>query len=149
VALVQSINVSSGGIPKLPLPSCATTAIGLQGDGREHSKHATLGRAVSLFDIEIMRQLNTEGYNLVPGAIGENITVEGLAVQELEDGDCLHFSGGVVIELTEARKPCFVLDPLGVTLKKDIVGRCGYLAKVLTEGTFTIGDTIVVTKAIP
>jgi MOSC domain-containing protein YiiM len=61
----------------------------------------------------------------------------------------LHFSGGVVIELTEARKPCFVLDPLGVTLKKDIVGRCGYLAKVLTEGTFTIGDTIVVTKAIP
>jgi MOSC domain-containing protein YiiM len=120
--------------------------MGLANDGREHSKHAIVERAVSLFDVEIMKQLNTEGYVLVPGAIGENITVENLDVQTLESGDRLCFTGGVVIELTEARKPCFVLDPLGISLKKDIVGRCGYLAKVITEGIFYVGDEIVVSK---
>ena len=53
----------------------------------------------------------------------------------------------VEIELVESRKPCFVLDPLGENLKTVIVGRCGYLARVITEGTFFPGETITVNKA--
>ena len=147
MAPVLTVNISNGGIPKLPVPSCDVTIIGLHGDGRDHEKHSKPERAVSLFDVEILHQLNTEGYTLCPGAIGENLTIENVHVQSLEPGDRLCFSGGVVIELTESRNPCFVLDPLGEQLKLDIVGRCGFLAKVIEEGIFTPGETISITKA--
>ena len=140
---VLSINVSQGGIPKLPVEKCAIRVGGLDGDSHDHSKHVNPNRAISLIDKEILDQLVTEGYDLCPGAVGENITVKDLHLQSLEPGDRLAFSGGGVIELVEARKPCFVLDPLGEKLKKDIVGRCGFLARVLTEGTIQPGAKIV------
>jgi MOSC domain-containing protein YiiM len=147
MATVLSINVSSGGIPKLPVKSCTVTFDGLDGDGRDHDKHVTRDRAISLIDREILDQLTREGYEVPWGAVGENLTVENLDVQSLETDDRLVFSGGVVIELVEGRRPCFVLDPLGIDLKKDIVGRCGYMARVVTEGTITTGESIVVQKA--
>ena len=139
---VISINISKGGIPKLPVLSCAVTINGLSGDGRNHDKHNSPERAVSIIDIEILHQLNKEGYDICPGAVGENVTVEQLNVQSLEPGDHLLFSGGVELELVESRRPCYVLDPLGENLKKDIIGRCGYLARVIAEGTFIQGETI-------
>ncbi len=147
MATVLSVNVSKGGIPKLPVDSCVVSFDGLDGDGRDHDKHISRDRAISLIDREILDQLEAEGYELSPGAVGENLTVENLNVQELEPGDLLTFSGGVVIELVEGRRPCFVLDPLGVDLKKDIVGRCGYLARVITEGELARGESIQIQKA--
>jgi len=141
---VRSVNVSSGGIPKLPVEKCAVTVAGLAGDGRDHDKHITPERAVSLIDMEILTQLSNEGYEVPPGAVGENLTVEELNVQKLEPGDRLSFSGGLLIELVESRRPCFVLDPLGKQLKTDIVGRCGYLAKVIVENDVSAGETITV-----
>ena len=139
-----SVNVSSGGIPKIPVKNCAVTVDGLNGDGRDHDKHVKRDRAVSLIDIEILDQLIKEGYKVCPGAVGENFTVEKLDVQSLQPSDQLSFSGGLVIELTESRAPCFVLDPLGKQLKTDIVGRCGYLAKVIVENDVSAGETITV-----
>jgi MOSC domain-containing protein YiiM len=144
---VLSVNVSKGGIPKIPVNSCAISFAGLAGDGRNHEKHSILDRAISLIDKEILDQLTAEGYDVPAGAVGENLTVENLNVQELQPNDRLVFSGGVVIELAEARKPCFVLDPLGANLKKDIIGRCGFLARVITEGLLTSGESIAITKA--
>lgn len=146
MASVVSINVSGGGIPKVPVQSSEVLVTGLVDDKHEHGKHITLDRAVSLVDLEILDQLNTEGYNVCPGAIGENLTVENLQLQSLEPGDKLIFTGGVQLELVEARKPCFVLDALDVKLKTDIVGRCGYLARVIAEGTISTGESITVTK---
>ena len=147
MANILSVNISKGGIPKLPVGSCGVTIQGLDGDGRDHDKHNSPDRAVSLFDLEIMQQLIDEGYALYPGAIGENLTVEDLHVQTLHPGDRLAFSGGVELELVEARKPCFVLDPLGKELKTDIVGRTGYLARVTIEGNVSPGETISVSAA--
>ena len=144
MATVVSINVSGGGIPKIPVQSCDVLVTGLAEDRHDHGKHTSLDRAVSLVDLETLDQLNTEGYDVCPGAIGENITVEKLAVQALSPGDCLVFSGGLVIELVEERRPCFVLDTLGEELKKDIVGRCGYLAKVIVENDISPGEAITV-----
>ena len=82
-----------------------------------------------------------------PGAMGENLTVQDLDVQSLHVGDRLTFSGGVALELTEERRPCFVLDSIDATLKKTVIGRCGYLAKVLTPGTLRPGESIGVDPA--
>ena len=142
MASVISINISDGGIPKLPVDSCEVSVDGLVGDGKTHKKHETSLRAVSLFDKEILDQLVSEGYEIIPGSIGENFTVENLHVQTLQTGDRLSFEGGLLIELVEPRKPCFVLDAIDSNLKKDIVGRCGFLARVIDESTIKNGASI-------
>ena len=51
-ASIVSINISKGGIPKLPVPSIPLTMDGLQGDGHNHEKHRASFQAVCLQDIE-------------------------------------------------------------------------------------------------
>ncbi len=142
LAHIVSINVSSGGIPKLPQPNIRVEASGLEGDGHNHEKHRTPLQAVCLQDIEKLEELAQEGYNLGLGATGENLTVRGLNVNTLPVGTVLEFSNGVKLELTKVRKPCYVLDAINPRLKEDIIGRCGIYAKVLRPGTFTQGETI-------
>lgn len=141
-AQIISINVSTGGIPKLSVPRIFVATAGLQGDGHNHEKHRTPFQAVCLQDIEKLEELNREGYHLGPGTTGENLTVRGLNVNSLPLGALLQFENGVVLEFTKVRNPCYVLDAINPRLKEDIVGRCGIYAKVLREGTFTQGETV-------
>ena len=145
--IVLSVNLSPGGIPKTPVAAAHVDAGGLRGDGHDHDKHNTPMQAISILDIEDYDDLKREGYDVFPGATGENITCRALSVDDLAAGDRLRFSGGVVLELTKKRKPCFVLDAIDPTLKDTIVGRCGYLAKVITPGMLRPGETIEVEKA--
>lgn len=141
---VIAVNISQGGIPKLPVDRARVTLARIEGDGRDHAKHDRPDRAVSLIDDELLAQLRAEGYPVTPGAMGENLTVRGLDVQSLPPGTRLRFSGGVEIALTEARKPCFVLDAIDPALKDAVVGRCGYLARVTVEGEIGPGETITI-----
>lgn len=139
---VISINLSKGGIPKLPVKSIWVMFNGLEGDGHNHDKHCTPLQAVSLQDIEKLQDLNNEGYSLVPGSTGENLTLRGINVNELPVGALLHFANGVILELTKVRKPCYVLDAIDIRLKTDIVGRCGLYAKVIKEGRLVQGESV-------
>ena len=141
---VISINISKGGIPKLPVDSCTVNIDGIVGDCKTHKKHETPDRAISLIDKEILDELVLEGYEVIPGAVGENFTVENLHVQTLQAGDRLSFEGGLLLELVEPRKPCFVLDAIDSNLKKEILGRCGFLARVIDEATINSGASISV-----
>ena len=144
IARVVSINVSKGGIPKNPVGAVFIRAGGLEGDGHHHEKHYRPLQAVSLQDIEKLNELRGEGYALYPGATGENVTVANLDINALPLGTRLEFAGGVVIELSKVRTPCYVLDSIDPRLKEDIVGRCGYYASVIKEGTLTTGEAIQV-----
>lgn len=141
-AHVVSVNISPGGIPKRPVDVARVMYDGLAGDAHDHQKHNTPLQAVSLLDVEDLNDLRNEGFDVFPGATGENLTVRGLHVDDLKVGTRLRFSGGVEIELTKKRQPCFVLDAIDPALKKVIVGRCGFLAKVICEGEIRPGETI-------
>ena len=143
---ILSVNISPGGIPKTPIEVGRVRSGGLEGDGHNHDKHNTPMQAISIIDREDLDALRDEGYDVFPGATGENITVENLNVDELEIGDRLRFSGGVEVELTKRRKPCYVLDAIDPQLKHTIKGRCGFLAKVVAAGTVQAGETIDVQR---
>src|SRR5262245_2234614 len=130
-ATIVSVNISPGGIPKLPVAVGEVTPVGLAGDGHNHEKHRSPLQAISLFDIEDLDDLRREGFAVGPGATGENLTVRGLQCDALQPGDRLRFAGGVVLEVTKKRKPCYVLDSISAQLKEVVVGRCGVLAKVI------------------
>jgi MOSC domain-containing protein YiiM len=131
---VLSVNISAGGIPKLPQTSALALKEGLRGDGRNHTKHIRPDRAVSLWDYEILRALVAEGFSsLMPGAAGENLTVAGLKVQSMAPGALLKI-GDAVLKLEQFRKPCYVLDAIDPRLKDVVIGRIGFLASVVREG---------------
>ena len=139
---ILSINISRGGIPKLPVQILRLNIDGFDGDGHNHEKHRTPIQAVCLQDIEKLNELREEGYSLEAGTTGENLTMRGLNVNHLPIGTILRFSSGVLIELTRVRKPCYVLDAIHPRLKEDIVGRCGMYAKIIHEGVLQIGDSV-------
>ncbi|MEM7227354.1 MAG: MOSC domain-containing protein [Planctomycetota bacterium] len=146
---IVSINRSDGGIPKTPQATAAVTLAGIAGDEHDHEKHYRPEQAICMFDVEMLVQLRAEGYDLAPGTIGENLTVTNLDVQNVAIGSLLEIDGGVVLEVTKRRKPCYVLDSIDPTLKDAIRDRCGTYARVLTPGTIDAGAAITVVRPAP
>ncbi|HRY08151.1 MAG TPA: MOSC domain-containing protein [Hyphomicrobiaceae bacterium] len=143
-ARLVAVCISAGGVPKQPVPAAEVEQDGLVGDGHNHEKHRRPHRAVTIQDVELLEVLRDEGYPVGPGVMGENLTVRGLHVQQMTPGDRLSFEDGPVLELTEPRRPCYVLDSIHPTVQQAAVGRCGFLARVVTTGRLFPGQKIVV-----
>jgi MOSC domain-containing protein YiiM len=143
--LVQ-VNVSNGGMPKLPIESARVTRDGVGTDWQKNRKyHGGPDRAVCLFSEELYAWLHEQGVEgLFNGAIGENFTTRGLDLMRLNAGDLLRVGGRCVIELTDVREPCRQLKKWDARFPKLIVGRSGWLAKVVVEGEVSAGDPVEV-----
>ena len=76
---IVQLSVSPGGVPKRAIAEARVTRLGLEGDGhRDPEHHGGPERAVCLFASEVIRALAAEGHAITPGAIGENVTTEGV-----------------------------------------------------------------------
>lgn len=144
IPTVVSVNISPGGIPKLPVPGVYVRTAGLVGDGHNHQKHYRLYQAVSLQNIEMLEELSREGYPLRPGTTGENVTLRHLDVNGLPLGTRLTFPSGLTVEVTKVRTACYVLDSIDPSLKDNVDGRLGMYAQVNREGEIRCGDTVSV-----
>jgi MOSC domain-containing protein YiiM len=134
-------------VPKRTVPAADVQPDGLVGDDHDHEKHRRSHRAVCIQDIELLEQLRAEGYPVEPGTMGENLTVRGLHVQQMAAGQRLSFKDGPVLELTEVRKPCYVLDGIHPTIQQAASGRCGYFARVVTPGRVLPRQPITVQRS--
>jgi MOSC domain-containing protein YiiM len=104
---IVQISVSPRGVPKLPVPSARITVLGVEGDGhRAVASHGGPERAVCLYAMEAILALQAEGHPIVPGTLGENVTIEGLAWDEVAPGRRLLLGDGVLLEVTSYTTPC-------------------------------------------
>jgi len=143
-----AINISKGGVPKRPLPSCVVTAGGLQGDRqRDLRYHGGPDRAVCLFSEDLIVALQAEGHPISPGTIGENFTLKGVAWAEMIPGAKLDI-GDVRVELTDYAPPC---NNIAGSFQRRYIGRVSQqanpgwsrvYARVLKEGTVRVGDSV-------
>ena len=111
---VEQINVSDGGVPKLPVASSSVTVgrRGLAGDRQGNRKHH--GRpfqAVCLWSTEVLADLVAAGHPIYAGAAGENLTVSGLDWTEMRAGTILRFETNgqpseLELELSWPATPC-------------------------------------------
>lgn len=138
----MAVCVSQGGIPKAEEAEAVVETSGLAGDGHAHPKHIRPHRAVLLQDLELLETLRSEGYPVGPGILGENLTVRGFNVQGLVPGTLIRLEGGPLLELTEARRPCFILDPLHPEIQTAVKGRAGMFARVVEGGRVFKGQRI-------
>lgn len=145
---LASINVSKGGVPKRPQPSCAVAAGGLQGDRqRDLEYHGGPLRAVCLYSQDLIEALRAEGHPIGPGTIGENLTLSGVSWSEMIPGAQLEI-GEIRIELTDYAAPCnniaasFRDRRTGRVSQKAHPGWSRLYARVLREGTVRVGDPV-------
>ena len=104
-------------------------------------------RQVCLFDEETYETLRSEGANVDAGTFGENITTSGIEYSGVNAGDLLQLGDAAIIEITMARKPCSNLTQFDSRLPGLIVGRSGWMAKVIQSGNVKTGDSIAIQVA--
>jgi MOSC domain-containing protein YiiM len=150
-ARIFSINVNpQGGVPKRRVPNAMITVQGVVGDKQRDLRfHGGPTRAVSLFALERIQQLQSEGHPINSGSTGENLTVVGLDWSSLAPGDCLRIGEHVRIAVTGFAAPCqniaasFRDGQFSRISQKLHPGWSRLYARVLTEGMVSEGDRIV------
>lgn len=148
--VVLAVCSGPGGIPKSPLPSASVDADGIHGDGHRFELHGGPHRALCLMSIEERTEMEAEGVPaLGPGGYGENLLVEGLNFGKLRPGMRLKCGttgdgGEVVIELLDVRSPCRTLKAVDARFPDLMVGRSGFLARVLKGGRLEAGMRLTV-----
>lgn len=140
---VLAVCVGSGGIPKSSVEETRITLDGLEGDSQRQKFHGGRDRAVCLLSIEEYRLLQEDQVDCEPpGAFGENLLTEGLDPTALRPGDRLRVGAEVLLEIHDVRQPCATLRAVDARFPDLMVGRSGWVCRVLAEGTVRAGMAI-------
>lgn len=145
---VHSINVSCGGVPKTSVALAQIHVGGIENDRqRDLRHHGGPDRAVSLYALELIERLQAEGHPIVPGSIGENITLTGVDWSAMKSGVQL-VVGGALLELTAAASPCEKIAGSFLNRERTRVsekvhpGWSRFYSRVLREGVVAVGDRV-------
>ncbi|HEY3281719.1 MAG TPA: MOSC domain-containing protein [Armatimonadota bacterium] len=153
-ARIVGLQVSDGGVPKLPVEAAVVTPTGLVGDRQRNLVyHGGPERALCLYSLERIQSLQAEGHPIVPGAAGENVTLEGLDWSTVVPGRRYRLGAEVTIEITSYTTPCQNIAPsfaegdYGRISQKTHPGDSRVYARVLRTGTVRVGDPVEAVEA--
>ena len=151
---IHQVNVSRGGVPKLPIEVGDVSKSGLAGDACAKTDiHGGPLQALSLFSLELIESLAAEGHPIQPGSVGENVTARGLDWARLMPGTRLRLGADVLIELTCYADPCktiagsFSDGNMNRLHQQRHPGHSRLYAQVLHEGLIRAGDAISIEAA--
>ncbi len=160
------IAVCRSGSHTMSKPTCESIrllqGLGVEGDAHmgETVKHrsrvardptqANL-RQVHLIHAELFDELRAKGFDVVPGLMGENISMRGVELLGLPTGARLRIGTSAVVEVTGLRNPCYQLDGLKeglmeAVLERDpgrgLIRKAGVMGIVIAGGDVAAGDAI-------
>lgn len=137
---VRAVCLGPGGIPKHPVDEAECGALGLVGDKHRFKLHGGADRAVCLFSVEDRASLAKDGVVAGgPGAYGENLLVEGLDFARLRPDDVLEVGDEVVLQVHDVREPCNTLRSVDRRFPDLMLGRSGWVCRVLAGGRLRPG----------
>lgn len=111
---------------------------GIVGDAHAGNWH----RQVSLLSYEKIQEFKEKGAEIVSGAFGENLIVEGYDLGNLPVGSRFRVGDEVELEITQIGKECHSHCEIYKAMGDCIMPREGGFAKVIKSGHITQGDTI-------
>jgi hypothetical protein len=104
--VIAQLNLSDGGVPKLPVDEVEVDERGVVGDRQATRKHHGKPlQALCLWSSEVIDDLVAEGHPIRPGAAGENVTLAGIDWPTLRAGVQL-LLGEVLVEVSAYAEPC-------------------------------------------
>ena len=140
------------GLPKNSIEKAEITKYGIKGDFnrfRKNKKNNDPDMALLLLSSDIIDQLNTEGWPVKPGDLGENLTLINIKYDDLSPGK-KYLIGSTEIEITFICDPCSNLKALPYVGNSRItefintlMKRRGWYAKVLKKGEIVKGDQVI------
>lgn len=156
IGRVLQVNVSPGGVPKVPVERAWVGRLGLEGDGHsEPTVHGGPHRAVALFAMEAIDRVAGEGHPIAPGSCGENLTTQGIEWSTLPAGTRVRIGDRLVLELSLPDNPC---STIAGSFSDGRFARISILvnptdsrmyARVVEEGEVRPGDAIEVLPGGP
>ncbi len=139
----------AGGVPKLPVRASVLTPLGLVGDRQANRRlHGGPERALCLYALERILELQHEGHPIYPGSIGENITVAGLDWTQLKPDSRLQLGEEAIIEISSYTVPCrtiaasFINGEFKRISHKQNAGDARLYARVLRTGRLAVGQIV-------
>lgn len=146
---IVQVNISPGGVPKLPVMFAEVGELGLAGDGHaDRVHHGGPDRAVCLFAIERIEAMAAEGHPIAAGSAGENITTRGIDWDQVVPATRLALGPDVVIEITGYTAPCstikrsFTGGDFNRMNQKVFPGWSRTYARVVSAGIVRAGDSV-------
>lgn len=146
---IFQLNCSNGGVPKLAVREAVVTPTGLACDRQTRTKfHGGPERALCLFSLEKIMELQAEGHPIFPGSTGENVTLTGLAWERLAPGTRLALGEEVLVEISKYTTPCntiadsFRAHDFRRIDQKHSPGDSRLYARILQTGTLTVGQEV-------
>ncbi len=146
---ILALNISEGGVPKMPVERVRITSNGLEGDAHhDRVHHGGPERAVCLYSDEVLDQLRAEGHDVWPGALGENVTIENVPFDALAPGAIVRLGLEVVLQISEPATPCRTIahyfrdGRYGRVSAKTHPGESRLYARVLVEGVVAVGEEV-------
>ena len=109
----------------------------LPGQGLEGCAHANPPKREVLF----VSKEHLDSVGVEPGAIRENLTVEGDDVQRWPVGQQVRV-GEALFEITMVCDPCHRMDELRQGLRAELEDKRGMLARVVESGEVAVGDNV-------
>lgn len=153
---VASVNVSPGGVPKLPVDSAWVGRLGLDADAHDKPEpvHGGPDQAVCLYSVEAIERVAADGHQAFPGAYGENLTLAGIDWGALRAGDRLAIGDdGLSIELTDMAGPCqtiahWFIDRRIARISPNLRPQdARWYARVLAEGRVAPGGRVEIERS--
>ncbi len=135
----ESATPNAEGYTRIPLETAKLVAgHGIEGD----TKGGGATRHVNIMSRETMNALGTEGFQIQPGQLGEQLIVEGLDVNTLLSGARLQIGEEAIIEIVEPRTGCGKFERYQEKQRQEASGRLGVIGKVVVSGAIALGDVI-------
>jgi MOSC domain-containing protein YiiM len=146
---IFQLNRSRGGVPKLGVREAFLAGTGLEGDKQSDLRfHGGPERALCLFPLELILELQAEGHPVFPGSIGENVTVSGLEWARISPGSRLALGDEALVEITSYTAPCktiaasFTDGEFKRISQKVRPGDSRLYARVLRPGRLAVGHSV-------
>lgn len=146
---IFQLNRSGGGVPKLAVREALLTPAGLEGDRQRDLRfHGGPERALCLYSLERILELQREGHAIFPGSAGENVTIVGMDWQRLEPGARLALGDEAVVEVTRYTSPCktiadsFIGRDFTRISQKEHPGYSRVYARIIQTGRLFIGQPV-------
>jgi MOSC domain-containing protein YiiM len=108
-------------------------------------------RQVHLINAEFVDEVRDRGFDVTPGAMGENVLVRGLDLLTLGVGTVLGLGADAQIRVTGLRNPCKALEEIGPGMMQAtlahapdgaLIRRAGVMGVVLCGGIICVEDPV-------
>ena len=150
-ARIFQLNTSPGGVPKLAVREAELNELGLVGDDHRFPNiHGGPERALCLFSLDRILELQAEGHPIFPGAVGDNVTISGFDWEQMVPGVRLSLGDEVLVEITKYTNPCNTIPEFFADGEYERIsqklhpGWSRVYARVLKPGRLCVGQLVEV-----